>query len=173
MTKNFGLGVSRVLEDAAYGWEQLIFKEFKPPLYSEVNLTQQIQAEERAKSLRLLYPSGFIYPSIMQGGVSGKSPKSNAQIHTQQDLVLTLDIRDFFPSIRYSRIFDLFIGTGVSPEVSKVLTRITTYNYHLAQGFPTSSTLANLILAKILPRVTNLCEQYQITFTTYRPKMKI
>jgi RNA-directed DNA polymerase len=107
----------------------------------------------------------------LQGGVPGRSTKANALMHIAKPVLLELDIKDFYPSIKYTYIYDLFIAMGCSADVSHLLTKLTTYNFHLAQGFPTSSTIANLILAKIIPRISNLCSEYDITFSTFQDNL--
>ena len=57
---------------------------------------------------------------------------------------------------------------GCSEQVSKLLTRLTTYNGSVPQGFPTSSTIANIILASFTPRITTACEKHKVTFTFYQ-----
>lgn len=110
-------------------------------------------------------------PENLQGGVPHKSTKLNAQHHTGKPTLLTLDIKNFYPGIHYTRVYDLFIKHGYSPDVANWFTRVTTYNNHLAQGFPTSSTIANLILSEITPRINNLCKRHQITFTTFQDNL--
>jgi len=57
--------------------------------------------------------------------------------------------------------------------VAKLLTRLATYNGHLAQGFPTSSTLANLLLDQIAPRLEGISEQHGLTITSYQDDLTI
>ena len=112
-------------------------------------------------------------PENLMGSVPGKSPKKNAEKHKGKPFVYALDIKDFYPSIHYTRVKKLFQTLGCSEEVVNLLTRLTTYNGSLAQGFPTSSTLANLILTPITPRIQKLCNQHGITFTFYQDDLTI
>ena len=112
-------------------------------------------------------------PDFFHGGIIGKSPKTNALPHVGKPILLTLDIRDFYPSIHYSRIYDVYKKIGCIPKVARLLTRITTYNGCLAQGFPTSSSLANLILARTSPRLEGLKLQHGITIGVYQDDLGI
>ena len=112
-------------------------------------------------------------PESLFGSVMGKSPKKNAEQHKGKPFVCGLDIKDFYPSIHFARVQKLLLSLGCSSDVASLLTRLTTYKGSLAQGFPTSSTLANLILAPITPRVQKLCNQHGIAFTFYQDDLTI
>ncbi|MBI5840551.1 MAG: RNA-directed DNA polymerase [Chloroflexi bacterium] len=112
-------------------------------------------------------------PGSLYGSVMGKSPKINAEQHKGKPFVYGLDIKDFYPSIHFTRVQKLLLSLGYSSDVASLLTRLTTYKGSLAQGFPTSSTLANLILAPITPRIQKLCNQHRITFTFYQDDLTI
>lgn len=112
-------------------------------------------------------------PENLYGSVPGKSPKKNAELHVGKPFVYGLDIKDFYPSVHFTRVQKLYVELGCSDEVAGLLTRLTTYNGLLAQGFPTSSTIANLILAQISPRVEQLCDQHGINFSFYQDDLTI
>ena len=58
-----------------------------------------------------------------------------------------LDIKSYFDSIRNTQVFNLFTKQLLcSPEVAKLLTKLSTYRYCLPQGSPCSPVIANLIL---------------------------
>jgi len=84
----------------------------------------------------------------VHGGVRGRSPKSNAENHLGRPCVVTLDVRDFFPSVSHSRVYRMFRHEhGFGKDVASLLTRLTTFNGQLPQGAPTSTAIANLLLA--------------------------
>jgi len=80
MTKDLGDKVSRVLEDTGRAWDQVIYNELQPPLDSELNLSQQIASEIRAENLRVNFPSGFVDPALMIGGIAGNVNSQNVII---------------------------------------------------------------------------------------------
>lgn len=88
-------------------------------------------------------------PAHVHGGVKGCSPRTNAQPHLRRKWVANLDVRDFFPQIRHLIILRLFRKElGFGRDVSRLLTRLTTFDGGLPQGAPTSLALANIILWK-------------------------
>lgn len=119
----------------------------------------------------LLQP--LLLPDSLHGSVPGKSARTNAELHTGRPVVASLDIKDFYPSIRYDRVYSLFADLECSPDVARLLTRLTTYDRHLAQGFPSSSAIANLILAGIAPRLDRLAEDHGLTVTLYQDDLTI
>ena len=81
------------------------------------------------------------------GWIKGKSRIDCLKGHTNKKIVYTADISDFFPSIHYARIYKLFNKKfNYSPDVSRLVTQLTTYNFGLPQGSPSSPMLTNIIL---------------------------
>lgn len=80
------------------------------------------------------------------GAVPGHSSKTNATVHVGKKCVFGIDLKSCFPKIHSSRVRKLFEdGLGCSPTVAGLLTRLTTFDYHLTQGFSTSAALLNLM----------------------------
>src|SRR5258706_5713925 len=127
--------------------------------------SKELKAIQRTLNKRLLQPIPL--PEEFHGGVRGRSTVTNAMPHIGKALVAKVDIKDFYPSIHPRRIYKLFLNLGCSPNVSRLLTKLTTYNYQLAQGFPTSTAIANLILAGFWPRIKGACKANGITITDF------
>lgn len=60
MTDNFGTGVSRVLDPKQTGYIQTLWQQGKPPLDSELNLMQQLDADWRQQIVLRNTPSGWL-----------------------------------------------------------------------------------------------------------------
>jgi RNA-directed DNA polymerase len=89
----------------------------------------------------------------VHGGVRGKSPRTNAQEHLGQRYVVNVDVRDFFPSITHKNVYRLLrreLGWG--RDVARLVTRLITYDGEIPQGAPTSTAIANLLLAQAVDR---------------------
>lgn len=81
------------------------------------------------------------------GWVKGRSRFDCVKGHVNKKLVYCADISDFFPSIHYTRVYRLFNKKlNCSPDVSGLLTRLTTYKGSLPQGSPSSPMITNIIL---------------------------
>lgn len=101
------------------------------------------------------------------GFVSGRSIATNAEPHVQAELILKLDIKDFFPSVRRQEVFRTFRRSGYGQEVAHVLTSLTTYGGSLPQGGPSSPALANFAARQLDIRLSGLARQRSLTYTRY------
>jgi len=97
--------------------------------------------------------------------VVGSSIKSNARFHLRQKIVLRLDVKDFFPSIKGQNVFYIFKQLGYSAEVSAMLTGLTTLKNSLPQGAPTSPTLSNIFMGRCDARIAGYCLARKIRYT--------
>lgn len=91
----------------------------------------------------------------------------NAIPHIGANYVLTIDLQDFFPSIKANKVYSIFYSVGYSKLISSVLTSICTYDGRLPQGAPTSPKLANLICAKLDARLYGYSGPLGIVYTRY------
>jgi RNA-directed DNA polymerase len=107
------------------------------------------------------------FSPVSYGGIPGKSQIDNVTRHLGQKFVYTGDIKNFFPCIHFSRVSRLFLALGCSAEVSRVLTRICTYDHRLAPGFVTSPLLADQILRPGDDRIQKLCEKLALVYTRF------
>jgi len=82
---------------------------------------------------------------IAVGGVRGKRLKDNLMPHLGQPMVANFDLKSFFPNISSLQVYRLFTLIGASPDVARVLTRLTTFKGRIPQGGPTSPMIANLV----------------------------
>lgn len=112
-------------------------------------------------------------PPFLHGAVKGKSTKTFAQRHTRKPFALTVDIKDFYPNIHYSKVIRIYTEIGCSDNVSQLLTKLSTYDGCLAQGFPTSSSLANLTLARIAPRIEGIERQHNVKVDSFQDDLII
>jgi RNA-directed DNA polymerase len=92
--------------------------------------------------------AGLGLPPCVYGGVPGGSPRKNAAQHENQLCVVNMDVKEFFPHVRHYMVYRMFKHElGFGRDVASFLTRLTTYRSYLPQGAPTSTTIANLLLA--------------------------
>jgi retron-type reverse transcriptase len=119
------------------------------------------------------------------GFTRGRSSVTNARPHTGKELVINIDIKDFFPSITYPRIKGLFRSLGYSPAVSTILALLCSecprkkvifedLPYHVAigpralpQGACSSPALSNMVSWKMDGRLYGLCNKMGWTYTRY------
>jgi RNA-directed DNA polymerase len=106
-------------------------------------------------------------PDYAYGAVKSRDNVDNANVHKGKKFKFTTDLRNFFPSISHARVFKMFRSYSFSPEVSRLLTQLTTYKGRLPQGSPTSSTIANLVFVKTGNNLDSFARKHNITFTSF------
>lgn len=105
----------------------------------------ELKQVQRRIAKRVL--GSFELGSEVHGGIRGRSPKTNAQAHLAKDCLITIDVRQFFPSVHHTLVYRMLRWElGFGRDVARIITRLVTYKGQLPQGAPTSPILANLFL---------------------------
>jgi RNA-directed DNA polymerase len=123
--------------------------------------------------------------SAAHGFRRGRSIVTNAQPHVGADVVINLDLKDFFPSISYKRVKGIFQALGYSEAIATVFALlctepdvtelqldgktyfVATSDRHLPQGAPTSPALTNLLCRRLDKRLTHMAASQGFTYTRY------
>lgn len=106
-------------------------------------------------------------PKSAYGFGRGKSIVDNARLHSGSPYLLNVDIKDFFPSVHFSRVQKIFKALGATTDMAAALTRLTTFEHSLPQGAPTSPYLATLALRNLDRRLAKLCASNRLTYSRY------
>jgi Reverse transcriptase (RNA-dependent DNA polymerase) len=116
--------------------------------------------------LRLL--KELVLPEHLLGGMPGKTIKHNIFLHAGSRVLVTIDIKSFFPSISARKIFQVWRDfLNCSREIANTLTKLTTRNGHLPQGAPTSTLLANLVLASLDQPIRAGCAGKAVIYSSW------
>lgn len=153
-------------------------------VYDNVFYKQWVKKKEKdgKKKARVINPSKAIlkliqerlnehvfsqieYPQYVQGGVKGRSNITNARAHKGNKYKFTTDIKSFFPSITPSFAYKGFKRLGVSPNVAKTLTELTTFRGKIPQGAPTSTHTANISFLAIDNMINDYCISNKMVYT--------
>lgn len=127
-------------------------------------------------SRRLMGLQSWILRSILdkiytssgcKGFEKGTSIYDNAKVHIQANVVLTMDIKDFFSSINFDQVYNVYKIIGYNSLVSRIFTNICTYNNVLPQGSPCSPKLANLVCWQLDKRIQGYVGQLGIRYSRY------
>lgn len=105
--------------------------------------------------------------SYAKAYVRGKSIKDNARFHRKQKKVLSMDIKDFFPSIGFKRVLNVFRNIGYRENVAVLLANLCCLNNCLPQGAPTSPVLSNIIAYKLDSKIVDYIGKEKIRYTRY------
>ena len=143
---------------------------------------------------RLKYAQRWILDNILNnlpihgsahGFVQGKSIVSNACVHTDSELLIKLDIKDFFPSVHWRRVKGVFRHAGYHEQIATLLALLCTESprqivrqngvtYYVAladrclpQGAPTSPALTNIVCLNLDRRLTGLADKLGLRYSRY------
>lgn len=95
---------------------------------------------------------------------------TNGHNHRSRRYVFNVDIKDFFPSINFGRVYGFFLKNAdfeLKPKVAAVLAQIACHNNQLPQGSPCSPAISNLIAHILDLRLNELAQRFNCTYTRY------
>lgn len=135
---------------------------------------REIQAPDaQLKALQRSILDGLLskYPlhSACHGFRTERSTGTNAAPHVGHDVVVNLDLRNFFPTITSRRVSGLLDQLEVPGGIvgRRFLVDVMTLEGKLPQGAPTSPAVANLIARRLDSRLTGLATKANVTYTRY------
>ena len=102
----------------------------------------------------------------------GISLKDNAIPHINKEIILKLDVKNFFDNIFFFDIYNSCFPIEYFPKsVGMLLTSLCTYNGKLIQGSPTSSYISNLVMKEFDEILGLWCDKNNISYTRYSDDM--
>jgi hypothetical protein len=119
------------------------------------------------------------------GFLAARSIVSNALVHAGADVLVKLDIKDFFPTVTWKRVKGLLRKAGVAEQPATLLALLATESprdlvefrgqtLHVAtgpralpQGAPTSPAITNAICLKMDRRLSGLARKLGFKYTRY------
>jgi len=105
------------------------------------------------------------YAKAYQKGIS---LKENAIVHINKEMILKLDIKDFFNNITYMQVYCRCFKEEYYPNsIRTLLTNLCTYQGYLPQGAPTSSYISNIVMLDFDITIGKYCQEKGITYTRY------
>lgn len=95
----------------------------------------------------------------------------NAQVHTSQECIINIDLKDFFPTITIDDVFRIFNYYGYTKEVSYTLAKLCTFDGVVPQGSPASPCISNIACLRLDKRLSELARNYHAQYTRYADDM--
>jgi RNA-directed DNA polymerase len=96
----------------------------------------------------------------------GKSTANHVWAHAGAEVVITADVRDFFPNTRTDRV-EAWWRERVDGDTARLLTVLTTDRGGLPQGAPTSPALSNLVNFELDARLARRAAAAGARYTRY------
>lgn len=159
--------------------QDLYFGEYKKSLYRIFEIPKksggfrQIEAPcERLKHIQRWIEKEIVDKFVISEYATGFRKKmsivDNAQKHVGKELVINMDIQDFFPSVKYESIFLMFMYIGYKKDVAHLLTKLCTNAENvLPQGSPASPAISNHVLLKLDKRLGKLADSVGADYSRY------
>ncbi|OZC79358.1 RNA-dependent DNA polymerase [Rhodococcus sp. 06-462-5] len=141
--------------------------------------------EIQRKILRRILDRIPAHPAA-HGFRTARSPRTFAMPHSERDVVISVDLRRFFPSIGFDRVVAIFEAVGYPRKVAANLAALCTTvtpaaelvgvdrptaarlrATHLPQGAPTSPALANLAARQLDIRAAGLARSVGARYSRY------
>ena len=131
------------------------------------------------------------------GFVHGRSIVTNATVHVNSEFVLSMDLKEFFPTLTFRRVKGIFRAMGYMEGIATILALICTEAprqamkikdpqtgenkwVHVAvgprclpQGSPASPMLTNLASLRLDRRLTGFAQKYKLRFTRYADDLTV
>jgi len=129
----------------------------------------QLKALQRRLLDRVLYrlkPTRYAH-----GFIKGRSIVSNANEHCGREWVISLDIKDFFPSVARPKVISVLSELLGDEEECELIADLVTRRGRLPQGAPTSPHLANLAVRSLDRKLGELAKGFDWNYTRYADDM--
>jgi hypothetical protein len=107
------------------------------------------------------------FADSVHGYRKGRSQVTAARVHAGQRELLSMDIRSFYPSIRPEQVTRAWMKSGCAEPAARMLTQLTTCDWQLPQGAPTSNGVANLVRAGLDADLQRLADRDGLRYTSY------
>lgn len=123
---------------------------------------------------RLLRLFGRVVPrEYLHSATKKRSYKTNAEQHVGNPNVLKIDIKKFFPSVRFCFVHNFFANSlNCSSDVATILAKLCTvqtrrHGVHLPTGSCISPILSFLANRPLFDRISHICSLDGCVFTLY------
>lgn len=141
--------------------------------YRRIHNPQQILRVVQYKLLRNLLDHVRV-PEYIFAFEKEKSIPKMALNHVNKRLVISVDIKDFFQSIKQTQIFTLLTNLGIGTRPARTISEICTYKSFVPQGALTSPKISNLIAACTFgPLIKEYCDARNYVLTIYADDITI
>lgn len=104
---------------------------------------------------------------LAHGFINGRGIVSNASRHINKDVVLNLDLKDFFDTISKNRIYSNFDNEFQNKELLGIFADIVTYENRLPQGSPCSPAISNIVCYSLDSKLSDYSILNGLTYSRY------
>lgn len=118
--------------------------------------------------LKEVLEKNFEIPDYIYAFERNKSIPVMAKVHEASLMIVSLDIKDYFPSIKQNVIAKLFRDIGFGQPAARTISELVTLGPNVPQGGLTSPKISNIIAAATFgPQVEEFCKDRGLNLTIY------
>lgn len=122
----------------------------------------------------ILYPTtDYSVAKVAKAFVPGIGLRENVRFHTRKKIVVNFDLKDFFFSVRFKEVRNIFSQLGYADTVAIFLASLCTCHNALPQGAPTSPMLSNMAFKTYDEAIFSYCRENKILYTRYADDMSM
>ena len=112
------------------------------------------------------------FPEHVTGYQRGKSIIDNASFHSGQEIIMKFDLRNFYDSIKISRVYRAFrylgYGKSISIDLAKLCTAVNKSGEEiLPQGSPSSPAISNIVCIELDRRLYHYALKHRFNYSRY------
>jgi len=139
-------------------------------VYNPSNLMRLLQF----RILKEVLEKYFEIPDYIYAFERDKSIPVMAKVHEGSLQVVSLDIKDYFPSIKQNVLKDLMQSVGFGESPARTLSELMTLGPNVPQGGLTSPKISNVVASRTFgPVVKQYCEEKGLSLTIYADDITI
>lgn len=138
------------------------------------NKTKKREIDSPSKELKTIqcwilhnYLNKIDVSNRANGFILRRGIKRNAMFHLNKRYILTLDIKNFFPSISQKQVYNALFSHFNDKELAIKISKLCTFKRKLPQGAPTSPMLSNIIFTPIDEQITKHCNTLLVNYSRY------
>lgn len=107
-------------------------------------------------------------PSYLFSPRKNRSQRDNAETHLDQDVYLTLDLKQFYPSTTSAMVRRWYQeDLGMFPDVARLLTDLSTIDEKVSFGSPLTPVLCTLVHRQMFDEIADVCDRYELRYTVW------
>lgn len=113
-------------------------------------------------------------PDYIHAFEKGRNIPEMATMHVGKQVVVSIDLKDYFTSIKQYHLEQVFEHLGFESKPARLLSELCTYKSHVPQGALTSPKISNVVtMFTFGPLIKQYCDERGFTMSIYADDITI
>lgn len=129
---------------------------------------RKMQMQLKSTLEEIYRPRGCVHGYVQNRGI-----KTNAIKHVRKKYISKIDLKDFYPSIHFGRVYGMFRSAPFlfDKKVASCLAHICTYKKKLPAGAPTSPVISNFLCSRMDKELIAFSKENKLFYTRFADDM--